>query len=55
MAAAWMPSLRSPLRFSATPVEMRAPPMLGEHTEALRAELGLGDAELAGLRERGVL
>ncbi|AOZ09797.1 CaiB/BaiF CoA transferase family protein [Cupriavidus malaysiensis] len=50
------PSLRSPLRFSATPVEMRAPPMLGEHTEAaLRAELGLGDAELAGLRERGVL
>ncbi|MGO4328618.1 CaiB/BaiF CoA transferase family protein [Cupriavidus sp. 2TAF22] len=50
------PSLRSPLRFSATPVVVKAPPMLGEHTEgALRAELGLSEAEVKGLKERGVL
>ncbi len=50
------PSLRSPMRFSATPVEMRCPPMLGEHTDtALRAELGLSDGDVAGLRERGIL
>jgi crotonobetainyl-CoA:carnitine CoA-transferase CaiB-like acyl-CoA transferase len=31
-------------------------PWVGEHTaEVLTAELGLGDAELAGLRERGVI
>ncbi|WP_043419878.1 CaiB/BaiF CoA transferase family protein [Cupriavidus basilensis] len=50
------PSLRSPMRFSATPVVMRCPPMLGEHTDtALRAELGLSDGDVAGLRERGIL
>ncbi|WP_420991570.1 CaiB/BaiF CoA transferase family protein [Cupriavidus sp. 30B13] len=50
------PSLRSPLRFSATPVTMKAPPMLGEHTDrALRAELGLSETEVAGLREKGIL
>ena len=31
-------------------------PWVGEHTgELLSTELGLGDAELAGLRERGVI
>jgi crotonobetainyl-CoA:carnitine CoA-transferase CaiB-like acyl-CoA transferase len=50
------PSLRSPLRFSETPVTMSAPPQLGQHTEAaLCAELGMTAADVAAYRERGVL
>ncbi|WP_427306023.1 CaiB/BaiF CoA transferase family protein [Cupriavidus sp. H39] len=50
------PSLRSPLRFSATPVEMRAPPQLGEHTEqTMREMLGMTEAEVRAYRARGVL
>ena len=34
----------------------RGPPLLGEHTEeVLRGELGMGDAELAALRAKGVI
>ncbi|PNH03514.1 hypothetical protein TSOC_010424 [Tetrabaena socialis] len=42
---------------SGTPGGTRwAGPELGEHTEAvLRGELGLGDAELAALREKGAI
>jgi crotonobetainyl-CoA:carnitine CoA-transferase CaiB-like acyl-CoA transferase len=48
--------VRSPLRFSASPVEHRAPPLLGEHSEQVLAEeLGLTDAQIRGLRERGIL
>ena len=40
----------SPMKFSATPVQYRrAPPLLGEHTEELLREFGLGDAEVAAL------
>ncbi|MDF3837992.1 CaiB/BaiF CoA-transferase family protein [Cupriavidus basilensis] len=50
------PSLRSPLRFSATPVRMKCPPMLGEHTaQALGAELGLREEDIAALQEKGIL
>lgn len=46
----------SPLRLSATPpVLRRAPPALGQHTQEVLAEMGLSAAEIAGLRERGVL
>jgi crotonobetainyl-CoA:carnitine CoA-transferase CaiB-like acyl-CoA transferase len=47
----------NPIRMSATPADYRIPPpLLGEHTDqVLREELGLADAELAGLRERGVI
>ncbi|EGH35698.1 hypothetical protein PSYJA_44376, partial [Pseudomonas syringae pv. japonica str. M301072] len=40
-----------------TPVEYtRAPPLLGEHTaQVLQALLGIGEEELALLREAGVL
>ncbi|HLF58472.1 MAG TPA: CaiB/BaiF CoA-transferase family protein [Alphaproteobacteria bacterium] len=47
----------SPIKMSATPVSYRLPPpSLGEHTdEVLRQFLGLGDADIAGLRARGVI
>jgi crotonobetainyl-CoA:carnitine CoA-transferase CaiB-like acyl-CoA transferase len=46
----------SPMKLSATPVQLRhAPPLLGEHTDEVLAELGLDGAERARLRERGVV
>ena len=49
--------VRSPLNFSETPItDYRAPPMLGEHThEVLSSVLGLGDDQIAVLREEGVI
>ena len=41
----------SPLRLSATPVQYRrAPPLLGQHTDEVLAEVGLDAAEIARLR-----
>lgn len=55
--AGTVPQVASPIRLSATPVEYRrAPPLLGEHTlEVLSGLLGLPDAEVIALRQRGVL
>jgi crotonobetainyl-CoA:carnitine CoA-transferase CaiB-like acyl-CoA transferase len=51
-----VPTVRSPLRFSRTPVQYRASPMLGEHSaQVLAAELGLGEDQLRLLRERAVI
>lgn len=52
-----VPQVASPIRLSETPVEYRrAPPLLGEHTEdILTRVLGLQEAEVAALREIGVL
>lgn len=36
-------------------VVRHAPPLLGEHTEEILAELGVSDDEVAGLRERSVV
>ncbi len=51
------PQVASPLRLSATPVEYRlAPPLLGEHTEALLQRLlGLGAEQIADLRRNAVI
>jgi crotonobetainyl-CoA:carnitine CoA-transferase CaiB-like acyl-CoA transferase len=41
----------SPLKLSATPVDYRrAPPLLGEHTDAVLDELGLSSQEIDALR-----
>ncbi len=52
-----VPQVASPIRLSETPVEYRrAPPLLGEHTEAVLGEvLGLEAGEVQRLREAGVL
>ena len=43
-------------KLSETPATVRsAPPLLGEHTEAILRELGLSDAEIAALRHEGVI
>jgi crotonobetainyl-CoA:carnitine CoA-transferase CaiB-like acyl-CoA transferase len=46
----------NPVRLSATPADYRgAPPALGQHTaEVLGGLLGMGEAEIAGLREKGI-
>jgi len=56
-AAGTVSLVRSPMRFSATPVEHeRPPPLLGQHTdEILRGLLGLKDDEVAKLRADGAL
>jgi len=59
VAAEGVPTIRSvasPLRLSATPpVLHRAPPVLGEHTNEVLAELGLDAARIAALRAAGVV
>jgi formyl-CoA transferase len=49
--------VRSPMRFSETPVVHEAPPpTLGQHTdEILRRTLNLGDAQIAKLRADGIV
>jgi len=52
-----VPLVASPLRFSASPVSYRqAPPLLGEHSEAvLQRLLGLTVEQIAALRQAGVV
>ncbi|NOT53847.1 MAG: CoA transferase [Deltaproteobacteria bacterium] len=46
---------RPAARFEKTPAELRSPaPLLGEHTEAVLAELGLSEGERTSLRMSGV-
>jgi len=52
-----VPQVASPLRLSASPVSYRhAPPLLGEHSEALLQRLlGLSGQQIAALRQAGVI
>jgi crotonobetainyl-CoA:carnitine CoA-transferase CaiB-like acyl-CoA transferase len=52
-----VPGVKTPIRYSATPLEYRkAPPLLGEDTEwVLKNLLGKSDAEIAALRDRKVI
>ena len=51
-----VPLVASPIRLSKTPVKYRrAPPLVGEHTDEILADLGVDAAGIAGLRERGVV
>jgi formyl-CoA transferase len=46
----------SPIKLSASPVEVRSSPLLGEHNEEIYVgELGLGDDELRLLKSNGVI
>jgi crotonobetainyl-CoA:carnitine CoA-transferase CaiB-like acyl-CoA transferase len=51
------PSIASPMRFSATPIEHKAAaPLLGQHTEeVLGSVLGKSKAEIAALRKAGIV
>ena len=52
-----VPTVASPIRYSGTPlVHDTAPPTLGQHTDAVLADqLGLSEADIASLRDRGVI
>ena len=50
------PVARAAVRLSETPGEIVArPPMLGEHTDIVLAELGYGTAAIAALRQSGII
>ena len=45
-----------PIKIDSNPVELKVPPLLGEHSdEVLSSLLGMADAELAELRDAGVV
>ncbi len=51
-----IPQLGFPVKFSGTPGEMRLPPpLLGEHTDEILAEIGYGDAARSQLRAGGAI
>ncbi|QEL66151.1 CoA-transferase [Oryzomicrobium terrae] len=50
------PGVGNPLHLSATPVAYRqAPPVLGEHTDAVLTSLGYSPQDIAGLRAGGIV
>ncbi len=49
-------SISSPVKFDGSrPSQMRAPPVLGEHTEEILRELGRSDQQIASLRSQKVI
>jgi crotonobetainyl-CoA:carnitine CoA-transferase CaiB-like acyl-CoA transferase len=50
------PLARTPVRLTDTPGAIRhRAPTLGEHTDAILAELGYADADIAALRDKGAI
>jgi crotonobetainyl-CoA:carnitine CoA-transferase CaiB-like acyl-CoA transferase len=47
----------NPLKMSGAPgrVDRRPPPLMGQHTAEVLADAGVGEAEIEGLRSRGVI
>jgi crotonobetainyl-CoA:carnitine CoA-transferase CaiB-like acyl-CoA transferase len=56
-SAGKVPVIRSPMRFSGTPIEHRmGPPTLGQHTEeVLRDVLGKPESEIGRLKDKGIV
>ena len=51
-----MPQVGIPFKLSATPASIRsAPPLLGEHSDEILAELGYSDSAVGDLRAKGVI
>lgn len=51
-----VPQVVSPMRFETSPLEFASPPpLLGQHTREVLAELGLDEAQTAALANRGVI
>ncbi len=49
-----VPNIGFPVKLMGTPQQIRMhPPLLGEHTDSVLAEIGLGDKEIADLKARG--
>jgi formyl-CoA transferase len=48
-------SAGNPVRLSASDVPQKAAPLLGQHNWDLLRELGYRDAEIAALKEEGVI
>jgi crotonobetainyl-CoA:carnitine CoA-transferase CaiB-like acyl-CoA transferase len=55
-AAGKVPVIRSPMRFSGTPIEHKmGPPVLGQHTDEVLAGLGRTPDEIARLKGSGIV
>ncbi len=55
-AAGTVPQVVSPMNFADAPLAFdRGPPLLGQHTAEVLAEIGLGQAEIDALAARGVV
>ena len=52
-----VPSIANPIKFSGTPIQYQsAPPTLGQHShDILQRYVGLSDAEITALKDRGVV
>jgi len=55
-AGTLVPQVVSPLRFTRANLEFETPPpLLGQHSDQVLRELGMDDAKIAQLRERGIV